>query len=681
MSRRTVSLVAFALAASLVVLAPALGNTADDVVRLHLGSNGQNFTYGSSTQNLTLQRNTCIINSAEPLIDLSSVPTGTVPGLSQYALGVRSSGSSANGTPCSQTDSAETLKMTAGTSLAGRSFKKLRFDMEMTGNAVVVLKLYAGASVMTYSLQTGTSITADQAAETDYDRTAPYEVSSVGADTFDACAAPNSSGPNNAGNDNCLWTIDPQSSFDRIELTTSKGTASLEAGADFGNDPNHDSLFYLANSAPSATDDAYSTDEDITLSSAAPGVLGNDSDLNGDSLSAALLTGVSHGTLTLGTNGSFTYAPTSDYNGPDSFTYRASDGNGGTADATVTITVNAINDPPAPTGVSPSINEDTSAVIQVATDIDSTVINADCTSTAGGTWTETNPPNGSGTYTPPANFFGTDTLTCTVTDQDVTIEVTTTVSVGVTSVNDTPTAGNDTTDTDMDAAVTIAVLGNDEDGDPNVVQTLTVTNLSDPANGTAGANADGTVTYTPDLEYVGTDTFTYQAFDETAYSNTATVTVTVFETICTDETVEVFSPDKSVHGVITKIDGEVVCKRYTLEATDDGTIIFDPSSDSNTEVSYRAYLDFGPDPAPTVTTTGNSFVGRLDYDPLGGTDYRPMQWCDDPTFVSGDVTDATLPGIETWCIAATATTATNGGKVSTIWQVFGLDDPSIVRSR
>ena len=101
-----------------------------------------------------------------------------------------------------------------------------------------------------------------------------------------------------------------------------------------------------ANDAPTAADDAYSTAEDTTLTVTAPGVLGNDTDPDGDPLSAVLVSGPSHGSLTLNANGSFTYTPAADYNGSDSFTYRASDGTLDSNPATVTITVTAANDAP-----------------------------------------------------------------------------------------------------------------------------------------------------------------------------------------------------------------------------------------------------------------------------------------------------------------------------------------------
>jgi serine protease AprX len=100
------------------------------------------------------------------------------------------------------------------------------------------------------------------------------------------------------------------------------------------------------NSPPVAVDDSYSTDEDTIRTVAAPGVLGNDTDSDGDALTAALVSGPTSGTLSLSANGSFIYTPGLNFNGTDSFVYRASDGNGGTAEATATITVDSVNDAP-----------------------------------------------------------------------------------------------------------------------------------------------------------------------------------------------------------------------------------------------------------------------------------------------------------------------------------------------
>ena len=100
------------------------------------------------------------------------------------------------------------------------------------------------------------------------------------------------------------------------------------------------------NDAPVATDDAYATNEDTALIVPANGVLGNDIDVNSPGLSFILVSGPAHRSLTLNAGGSFTYTPGSDYNGSDSFTYKANDGSADSNVATVHITVNPVNDAP-----------------------------------------------------------------------------------------------------------------------------------------------------------------------------------------------------------------------------------------------------------------------------------------------------------------------------------------------
>ena len=105
------------------------------------------------------------------------------------------------------------------------------------------------------------------------------------------------------------------------------------------------------NTAPAAMDDAYAGFEDTALVVPAPGVLGNDSDADGDTLTAALVAGPQHGALSLNLDGSFTYAPAADYNGADSFVYRAGDGTTLSEPATVTLTITPVNDAPTLTPI------------------------------------------------------------------------------------------------------------------------------------------------------------------------------------------------------------------------------------------------------------------------------------------------------------------------------------------
>ncbi len=287
----------------------------------------------------------------------------------------------------------------------------------------------------------------------------------------------------------------------------------------------------VTNQAPTATNDAYTVAEDTPLTVAAPGVLANDTDPDGDALSAALASGPSHGTLTLNANGSFTYTPAANFNGSDSFTYRASDGATVSNPATVSITVTALNDAPAAADDTYSTAEDT--VLTVAapgvlgndTDLDGTTLSAVVvTGPAHGTLTLNE--DGSFTYTPDANYNGPDSFTYRASD-GTTASNPATVTITVSAVNDTPAAADDAYTTAEDTTLTVAapgVLGNDTDPDSTIV---TAALASGPGHGSLTLHADGSFTYTPSANYNGPDSFTYRASDGTLTSSLATVTITV----------------------------------------------------------------------------------------------------------------------------------------------------------
>jgi VCBS repeat-containing protein len=127
------------------------------------------------------------------------------------------------------------------------------------------------------------------------------------------------------------------------------------------------------NTAPAAGDDAYSTEEDRALTVAAPGVLDDDTDADGDALSAVVVDEPAHGELTLNEDGSFSYTPAADFNGSDSFTYKASDGRLDSNAATVTIAVDPVNDSPKVTvaaGGACGGNDRSSTIMLRVTDAD-----------------------------------------------------------------------------------------------------------------------------------------------------------------------------------------------------------------------------------------------------------------------------------------------------------------------
>jgi len=118
------------------------------------------------------------------------------------------------------------------------------------------------------------------------------------------------------------------------------------------------------NDLPVASDDSYGTGEDTALIVPAPGVLTNDTDADSEPLTAIWVSGPSHGTLVLSVNGSFTYTPSLDYDGPDSFTYKAKDSLVESNVATVAINVHTGNDAPITVNDSYAVTEST--VLSVA---------------------------------------------------------------------------------------------------------------------------------------------------------------------------------------------------------------------------------------------------------------------------------------------------------------------------
>ena len=118
------------------------------------------------------------------------------------------------------------------------------------------------------------------------------------------------------------------------------------------------------NDAPVAANDSYSTNKNVTLTVSAAGVLANDTDADGDTLSAIGVVGPSHGSLSLNADGSFIYTPAANYSGADSFTYRANDGTADSNVATVSITVVNTNTAPVAVADTYTVNED--AVLNTA---------------------------------------------------------------------------------------------------------------------------------------------------------------------------------------------------------------------------------------------------------------------------------------------------------------------------
>ena len=256
-------------------------------------------------------------------------------------------------------------------------------------------------------------------------------------------------------------------------------------------------------------------------------VLANDSDPDGDPFTI-ITAAAANGVVVVNANGTITYTPKANFNGTDAITYTISDGQGGTATATVAVTVNPVNDAPVPVGTLPAqLNVDAASGISVATangftDIDNPTLTYSATGLPAGLTINATTGVISGTIDRSASQVGGGVYNVIVTATDAG-GLSATQKFSWTVTNPAPVAADDTATTNEDVPVTISVLANDRDpdGDP-----LTVT-AATAANGTVVRNPDGTITYTPNKDFNGTDTITYTISDGQGGTSTAKVTVTV----------------------------------------------------------------------------------------------------------------------------------------------------------
>ncbi|MEO1034861.1 MAG: Ig-like domain-containing protein [Pseudomonadota bacterium] len=267
------------------------------------------------------------------------------------------------------------------------------------------------------------------------------------------------------------------------------------------------------NDAPVAEAQSISVAEDSSV-----GITLTGADVDGDALSYEVANSPLNGTLS-GVAPDLTYTPNADFFGSDSFTFRVMDSATVSANATVSITVDPVNDLPVAVAQSISLAEDGSVSITLAgTDAEGDPITfATASSPTSGTLTGTVPNL---TYTPNANFNGSDALTFTVSDGQATSEPAT-VSFAVSAVNDAPIALPKSITLAENDAATIVLEGTDVDGD-----TLTYTVDSSPTNGLLTGIAPD-ITYTPNTNFAGADSFTFFVNDGTINSASVTVDLTI----------------------------------------------------------------------------------------------------------------------------------------------------------
>ncbi len=350
------------------------------------------------------------------------------------------------------------------------------------------------------------------------------------------------------------------------------------------------------NDAPVAKDDTAITDEDtpVTID-----VLPNDTDVDGDKLSIeSASVPKEQGTVEV-VNGKLVFTPTENFNGDAEIIYTVTDG-ALTDQATVKVTVNAVNDTPVVESniADQALAEDfTPYTIDLNTafsDVDN--VDGELTfSVSGNSNIQVAIVNGIATITPTADWNGSETLTFTATDpsgESISQTVNFTVAPVADIVADKATVVEDT-------STVIKVLGNDTFESDGKVVSLDTNN--GPANGTVLVNPDGSVTYTPNDNYHGTDSFTY-IVTSGGVSESTTVSVDVTpvndapvakDDIATTQedtavTIDVLPNDSDVDGDKLSIESASVPKEQGTVEVVNGKLVFTPAENFNgdAEITY-----------------------------------------------------------------------------------------------
>ena len=464
------------------------------------------------------------------------------------------------------------------------------------------------------------------------------------------------------------------------------------------------------NDLPVANVDSGTTAEDTTISVAAgAGVLTNDTDLDGDTLTVSEVEGNganvdtqitlgSGALLTLNSDGSYVYDPNGQFENldigqtnTDSFNYTISDGQGGTDTATVTVTIDGAEDAPVLGGViTGTVAEDGTQTasgaltITDADDNDNPISFANQGATAGdnnygsfvltgGTWTYTldnaavqNLDNGQSV---------TDTITYTATDGTSTQTITVTID----GAEDAPVAVDDANttseNTPISSVLTLQSNDTDIDGDALSVDASSVGTFATTQGGTIVVAADGHYTYTPAAVFTGIDTFDYTVTDGTL-TDTGTLSISVGATnddpVATDDTGAV---DEDATLTVAAING-------VLKNNDT-----DPDGDTLTVGAIRTGTEAGSGTAGTLGSALTGTYGSLTLNADGSYTYIADQAAADALANGVTATDTFTyaasdgkGGTDTAEIVITVTGTNDAATVSAATEVLAETDVPVTTS-
>ena len=370
--------------------------------------------------------------------------------------------------------------------------------------------------------------------------------------------------------------------------------------------------------APIANPDTFTTPEDTELVVGCNCVLHNDVDVDGETLTTILVDSVSHGTIDLHPDGTFSYMPDKDFFGTDTFTYQATDNIDTTTTTLVTIIVTPVNDPPIASDDMVTVTEDTPTALPILAndiDVDDVLVPTMVTVTLPPTHGVITINSSDVTYIPDNNYFGPDSFTYTVTDAAGAVSNPAQVTITVIPVNDAPVSVADVASTVEDISVTIPVLINDSDVD-NALDVQSVKIVIAPAHGSTQVQTDGTVIYTPAQDYYGSDTFSYTVNDVAGLSsplaevsvsitpeNDAPVAVADEATTIQNTSVDirVLDNDYDVDDAIVTSSIVIVANPVhgTIHVAPGGVVTYTPSTDYLGEDSFSYTIE---DPSGLIST-------------------------------------------------------------------------------
>ncbi|HWL50187.1 MAG TPA: Ig-like domain-containing protein, partial [Acidimicrobiia bacterium] len=339
--------------------------------------------------------------------------------------------------------------------------------------------------------------------------------------------------------------------------------------------------------APVTVDDAATTNEDTSV---AIDVLGNDLDPEGDALTLSITSQPAHGSVSINPSKTITYAPATNYYGSDTFSYTATDPSGGSATASVMITVAPVNDNPlAQNDIGTTVTNQAVNINVLANDTDvdgDTLTVTGVTSPAHGSASIN--PSGTVRYQPTTGYEGGDFFNYTVSDGhggSATGRVDLTVENG----GNVPTVVDDVASTQEDNGVTIDVLANDSNPGGGA---LSIDSVTQPAHGTVTVTPSDEINYVPAANYHGGDSFTYVVTNPGGASASGQVTITVTSVndnptatadsastpAGTARSITVLANDSDVDGDTLSVTGATSPAHGSATVGAGGTIVYTPNS-------------------------------------------------------------------------------------------------------